>query len=241
MKKEKKNFLKHPIIILAGVVMNLFIVWPGVYADSDTTPITVDEKGFDSLGRMVANFGSPVVDGIVDAEWSNAWIVTPQYVSSNVETKATFRALWDTNALYILAEVKDKNMSVQSVNPYMQDSLEIFLDEYNDKTQDYSIDDLHFRVNYENTQSVDVGNKERFYTATQKMADGYIIEARIAFKYEPENNKVLGIELQINDAIGANRAGTINVFDSTGSAWNDTSKFGAVLLTGKIGCAKSGL
>lgn len=212
MMEEKKRFLKHPV--------------------------AVDEKGFDPQGRMVANFGSPVVDGIVDKVWSNAHIVTPKYVSGNVETTATFRALWDDRALYILAEVKDKNLSVQSGNPYMQDSLEIFLDENNDKTKDYNVDDLQFRVNYENTQSVDVGNPERFYTATQKTEDGYIIEARIALKYPPANDKVLGIELQINDAIGANRVGTINVFDSTGSAWKDTGKFGEVLLTGKTGSAK---
>jgi enterochelin esterase-like enzyme len=265
MMAEKKKFLKHPMVFLAVVSMVFMIFFslrPGVYATVDnekpafeqTNPpdvnerpqpfvptVIVDGNGFDLRGRMVANFGSPVVDGIVDKLWSKAPIVTPKYISSNVETTSTFRALWDDKAVYILAEVKDKNMSVQSGNPYMQDSLEIFLDENNDKTQDYSVDDLHFRVNYENTQSVDVGNSERFYTSTQKTGDGYIIEARIALKYPPANHKTLGIELQINDAIGANRVGTINVFDSTGSAWNDTSKFGELLLTGKMGCAKSGL
>jgi hypothetical protein len=243
MMEAKTKFLK-PLSILVAVsivFMNFFCLSPGVCAAVDNEkspksvvpPVAVDWNGFDLQGRMVANFGSPVVDGIVDKVWSKAHIVTPKYVSSNVEATATFRALWDDNAVYILAEVKDKNMSVQSGNPYMQDSLEIFLDENNDKTQDYSVDDLHFRVNYENLQTVDVGNVERFYTATQKVAGGYIIEARIALKSQPANDKVFGIELQINDAKEAERVGTINVFDSTNSAWNDTGKFGEVLLTGK--------
>ncbi len=203
--------------------------------------VSVDENGFDSKGRIVAYFASPVIDGEVDDLWSKADVVKPQYIANNVETTVTFKALWDDNALYILAEVKDSELSVQSDTPYMQDSFEIFLDENNDKTQEYGVDDLHFRVNYENSQSIDSGDKERFYTSTKILDDGYIVEARVALKSAPSNEKVLGIDLQINEAKGSNRVGTINVYDSTGSAWNDTSKFGEILLTGKSDNALTGL
>lgn len=206
-----------------------------------TSKVSVNKNGFDSQGRMVSNFGTPVIDGIVDKIWSNSKVVKPKYVTENLTASATFRTLWDDNALYVLAEVNDKNLSVKSGTPYMQDSLEIFLDENNDKTQEYGVDDLHFRVNYENSQSVDNGNIERFFTSTKKVKGGYIIEARIALKTKPVNKKEIGIELQINDAKDTDRAGTINVFDSTGSAWNNTGKFGEVLLTGKAAGAISGL
>ncbi len=205
------------------------------------TKVSVDKNGFDSKGRMVAYFGSPVIDGKIDGAWSKAQVVTPKVVTQKMTTKATFKALWDDNAIYLLAEVKDKDLSVKSGTPYMQDSMEIFLDENNDKTQEYGLDDLHFRVNLENSQSVDTGDAGRFYTATTKVKDGYIVEARIALKTKPSNNKVLGIELQINDAKGTERIGTINLFDSTGSAWNNTKTFGEVLLTGKTNEAVSGL
>lgn len=205
------------------------------------TKVSVDKNGFDSKGRMVAYFGSPVIDGKIDGAWSKAQVVTPKVVTPKMTTKATFKALWDDNAIYLLAEVKDKDLSVKSGTPYMQDSMEIFLDENNDKTQEYGLDDLHFRVNLENSQSVDTGDAGRFYTATTKVKDGYIVEARIALKTKPSNNKVLGIELQINDAKGTERIGTINLFDSTGSAWNNTKTFGEVLLTGKTNGAVSGL
>jgi enterochelin esterase-like enzyme len=197
----------------------------------DQAKVPVDEKGFDKSGRMVAYFGSPVIDGTTDPIWAKAQAVTPKH--SNVETTATFKALWDDNALYILAEVKDKNLSVASGTPYMQDSVEIFLDQNNNKTQEYGADDLHIRINYENTLSVDNGNPERYYHAARKTSDGYIVETRIALPSKPENGKVLGIELQVNDATGAERIGSINVFDSSGSAWMDTTKFGEILLTGK--------
>lgn len=203
--------------------------------------VSVDEYGFDSKGRIVAYYGSPVIDGEVDEVWNSAEVVNPKNISSNVETTAIFKSLWDDNALYILVEVKDNELTVQSDTPYMQDSFEVFLDENNDKTQEYGVDDLHFRVNYENSQSIDSGDAERFYTRTKIVEGGYIVEARVALKSVPVNDKVLGIELQINVAKESDREGTINVFDATGSAWNDTSKFGEILLTGRPKDAVTGL
>lgn len=203
--------------------------------------VSVDEYGFDSKGRIVAYYGSPVIDGEVDEVWNSAEVVNPKNISSNVETTAIFKSLWDDNALYILVEVKDNELTVQSDTPYMQDSFEVFLDENNDKTQEYGVDDLHFRVNYENSQSIDSGDAERFYTRTKIVEGGYIVEARVALKSVPVNDKVVGIELQINVAKESDREGTINVFDATGSAWNDTSKFGEILLTGRPKDAVTGL
>lgn len=202
--------------------------------------VPVDKDGFDSQGRMVAYFGSPIIDGTIDKAWKKAPKVTPKYVSTD-NTSANFKALWDDRALYILAEVKDENLSVESETLHMQDSVEIFLDENHDKTQEYGVDDLHIRINYENTLSVDIGNAEQYYTAAKLTEDGYVIEARIAFEDKPENGKVLGIELQVNDAVELEKVGSINVFDSTGNAWNDTSKFGEILLAGKKKNKVSGL
>ena len=50
----------------------------------------------------------------------------------------------------------------------MQDSVEVFLDEYNNKTQEYGTDDLHYRVNYENVQSIDNGNREQIYSSAKR-------------------------------------------------------------------------
>ena len=195
--------------------------------------ITVNEHGFDTNGRMTALFGSPVVDGVIDPIWEKAIPVKQTIVAGKTDTTAVFRALWDDRALYILAEVKDQHLSVAAEAPYMQDSLEIFLDENNDKTVTYGPDDLHLRVNYENMRTVDQGESDRFYTAATRMDDGYIIEARVALTEPPENGKVLGIELQINDAVEAERAATLNVFDATGTAWSNPSTFGEIVLLGK--------
>lgn len=237
MKRRTKLFLQSFMTILIGVSL-VFANAPGLWSEGSAAPnpgkpAPGDKSGLDAQGRMVATFGSPVIDGDIDKAWSKVQAVTPNFASDQVEASATLKTLWDDRALYVLAEVKDKHLSAESVTPYMQDSLEIFVDENHDKTQEYGLDDLHFRVNVENAQSVDNGKVERFYTASKRVDGGYIIEARVALESKPENGKVLGIELQINDAKQSERIGTLNMFDSTGSAWNDTSKFGEIVLTGK--------
>ncbi len=195
--------------------------------------IKVDKNGVDAQGRMVAYFGSPVIDGTVDPVWATAQPIVPQHISPKTDASVSFRALWDDQALYILAEVKDKELSVQSSTPHMQDSVEIFLDERNDKTKEYGPDDLHIRINYENKMTIDNGNPDMYYSAAKRTKDGYLVESRIALKTKPENGTVFGIELQVNDAKGTERIGSINAFDGTGTAWHDPSTFGAIVLAGK--------
>ncbi|MGB4005686.1 MAG: sugar-binding protein, partial [Halanaerobiales bacterium] len=196
---------------------------------------------FDAEGKIIAKYGSPIIDGQIDEVWKTAYVYTPKHVSGNLSTEASFRVLWDDNAIYVLAEVKDKQLSAQSNTPYMQDSVEIFLDENNDKSREFGPDDVQYRVNYQNFRTVDKGDINRFYTATRITNNGYIVEARIALKNKAENGQVMGIELQVNDAVGNDRAGTLNLFDGTGMAWDNTALFGEVILLGKEEGAEPGL
>src|SRR5690606_36505640 len=154
-------------------------------------------------------------------------IKTPHTNNAAVQATATFKVLWDDNALYILAHVKDPNMTVSPGQPHEQDSIEIFLDENNDKSSRYDSDDLQFVVNYENVQSLGSGDLSRFYTATKTGDNEYLVEARVALQNVAANNTILGIELQVNDGIGTGRAGTITLFDTTDSAWRNPAVYNA--------------
>ena len=203
--------------------------------------VAVDEYGLDSNGRMVAYYGTPVIDGEVDEVWSKAVVVTPKHITSGVKTTAQFRALWDDRALYFLAEVRDDQLSDGSVNTYEQDSFEVFIDEGNDKTKEYGIDDVHYRVNFKNLRTADNGDLERFYSKAKVVEGGYIVEARVALQSVPFNGKILGVELQVNEAKGSTRLGTINVFDATGTAWENTARFGEIILLGRPDDAVAGI
>ena len=172
---------------------------------------------------------------MIDDVWKLAEPV--KYVNyshqKETDTAATLKVLWDDKAIYFLAEVKDSNMSLAPANVYEKDSVEFFLDQDNKRDGTYAGDDSQFRINYANEQSCDHGDLLNCYTAAKEVEGGYIIEGRVSLQVPVANDTVMGIESQINDAEGSSRVGTISIFDTTGTAYQDTSKFGEVILVGK--------
>ena len=215
----------------------LYNILPDVFfaeKEPDIPPIVTDENGFTAEGRIVGTYGTPKIDGVIDEVWSKAIEIKPPHTNNAaVKASATYKLLWDDNALYVLAQVNDPNMTVAPRNAYEQDSIEVFLDEKNDKTSSYGSDDLQFRVNYNNVQSAGSGDLSRFYTATKTGEGTYLIEARVELQNVAANNQICGMELQVNDGIGSSRAGTITLFDTTDRAWSNPAVFGEVVLTGK--------
>ena len=203
--------------------------------DQGTSKIRVDANGFDASGRVVAYYGSPnSIDGEIEDAWKVAEPVKFTKVSSgSTDTTATMRVLWDDKAVYFLAEVRDANISDASGNVYEKDCVEFFLDQDNKRGGIYEGDDSQFRINFKNERSADHGDLTNLYSAAKTVTGGYVIEGRVALSETPANGKVMGVEGQINDATGSKRIATLNIFDTTGTAYQDTSKFGQMLLTGK--------
>ncbi len=209
------------------------------------TPVVVDPTGRKT--PIVANYGTPKLDGVVDDIWSNVEAAQAIVSSGTPGTSATFKVLWDDFALFFLAEVTDPDLNVGSGNVYEKDSVEVYLDENNDSKGGMvadNADDIHFRVNYLNEKSGDAGDINRFSTATKVTENGYIIEGRVAFlnPITDVQDKTCGIEFSVNDGVTGNtRAGTMNVYDPTGQAYANTSLFGKVNLIGKTESSVPGL
>lgn len=203
--------------------------------DQGTQRVKVDANGLDANGRVVAYYGAPDdIDGEIEDVWKIAEPVKFTKLSSGkTDTTATMRVLWDDNALYFLAEVKDANLSDASSNVYEKDSVEFFLDEDNKRCGIYEGDDSQFRINFKNERSADHGDLTNLYSAAKVVEGGYVVEGRIALSQTPFNGKIMGMEAQINDATGSTRIATMNIFDATGTAFQDTTKFGQLILTGK--------
>ena len=203
--------------------------------DQGTKRVTVDANGLDTSGRVVAYYGSPdSIDGDIEDAWKLAESVKFTKMSSgSTNTTATMKVLWDDNAVYFLTEVKEANISDASGNVYEKETVEFIQDEENKRCGTYEGDDSQFRVNFKNERSSDHGDLTNLYTAAKTVAGGYVIEGRIALSQTPANGKVMGMEGQINDATGSTRIATMNIFDTTGTAYQDTKKFGQMLLTGK--------
>lgn len=182
-------------------------------------------------------YGTISVDGEEDAAWNNA-VNIPLTINKGSEASANAKVLWDDDNLYVYATVNDAVLDKTGAQTHEQDSLEVFIDEDNGKTASYGEDDKQYRINYNNEQSFN-GKKclaENVKSKTKTIDGGYVVEA--AFKWtdiKPANGTKIGLELQINDAKGGKRIGTLSWYDETGMGWSGSNVYGTVELTGKTG------
>lgn len=174
------------------------------------------------------------IDGEADSEWDKA-VAIPLTINLGASVTADAKVLWDDENLYVYATVKDPVLNKDSGEAYQQDSLEVFIDENNAKTESYDDDDKQYRINYENEHSFN-GKKcleENVRSAAKVTGDGYVIEA--AFKWtdiQPKKGDRIGLEFQINDAdASGTRIGTLSWNDETGMGWSKSSVYGTIELT----------
>lgn len=200
---------------------------------------TLTLKPFMSISK-----GSAKIDGKVDAAWNNV-TAHKLAVSSNPSagTTGTVKAVWEENALYVLLDVKDAVLNKGSTNAWEQDSVEIFVDENNGKTDAYEADDCQYRINYENELSFNGTNcnASNIGSAAVKTADGYLVEAKITFNIVNQaEGSLIGVDFQINnaDASGA-RDATINWYDASGMGYAQPSVFGTAKLVKETDAAKT--
>ena len=179
--------------------------------------------------------GTVEVDGEVDEIWNGAATV-PLTINLGANVKSEAKLLWDEDNLYVTVKVEDSVLNKDSANAYEQDSLEVFIDENNHKTDSYEEDDKQYRINYDNEQSFNgtkcTADNVESVAVVPEEGGGYSIEA--AFKWtdvKPEIGDLIGLELQINDADeSGSRVGTLSWYDASGQGWSAPSVFGTAML-----------
>jgi endo-1,4-beta-xylanase len=178
--------------------------------------------------------GTIVIDGVKDEIWNNAEALSTEvWVTGTAGATAKAKLIWDENNLYVLADVTDNLLNKASENAHEQDSVEVFLDQNNEKTSSYQSDDGQYRVNFDNEQSFGGStDKVGFKSATKVDGTNYVVEMAIPLsKVKAENGRILGFDIQVNNAdASATRASVAMWNDPTGNSWGSTSNFGNVML-----------
>ncbi|OPX44079.1 endo-1,4-beta-xylanase A precursor [Ruminiclostridium hungatei] len=186
--------------------------------------------------KGTAKYATPVIDGTVDPVWSSASeIPVNQFQMAWQGATGIAKALWDDENLYILVQVSDSQLDKSSANTYEQDSVEVFVDENNGKTSFYQEDDGQYRVNFDNETSFNpAGIAAGFVSATKVSGTNYTVEMKIPFKsISPEEDRVIGFDVQVNDAKDGARQSAAIWNDITGNGYQDTSVYGVLTLVGK--------
>ena len=103
-------------------------------------------------GVEKAAYGTVTVDGDKDAVWDNAGTI-PITINLGSNISANAKLLWDKDNLYVYAEIKDPVLNNTNGDAWEQDSLEVFIDENNGKSNSYEDDDKQYRISYANDHS----------------------------------------------------------------------------------------
>ncbi len=191
--------------------------------------VVVDQNR--NAGTAVAVRGTPVIDGVEDKVWQKARELPIAIFVQGEGATGTGKALWDKDNLYVLVKVKDPVLSKKNPNSYEQDSVEIFVDEKNNKSSEYLEDDAQYRINFTNNFS-SRGNPATITSAAKVGGDGYLIEVKIPFRFVKGAAGVkLGFDLQINDDPGSGRRESYSKWnDPTNESFRNTSGFGTLVL-----------
>lgn len=215
--------------------------------DSGTSIIWNDftqmqEKGAQNYGVLIldeapvitrAIYGSPEINAELDEIWAEANIIeTKKVISGDNPATAVIRTMWDEDYLYLYAEVEDPVLSVAGEQAHEQDSIEIFVDENNDKASEYQSDDTQYRVNYLNEQSFNP-YREGFTTETRETETGYVVEAAVPFvEITAEEGMIIGFDVQVNDDANGDgsRDGVAIWNDESGEGWRNMSGLGNLIL-----------
>ncbi|MGN0181330.1 MAG: endo-1,4-beta-xylanase [Candidatus Ornithomonoglobus sp.] len=185
--------------------------------------------------RLGAAYGTPVIDGDIDASWENVPSAKlDRYVMAWQGATGTVRAQWDEDTLYLIYNITDPLLSAVAADDYMQDSIEVFVDENNAKTTYYEEDDAQFRVSCENNHSFGTnGTEDRIKSAVKKVDGGYVVEAAIKFNSPKKAGDVIGFDAQVNDdgAGDGNRTSIAKFNDITDLSWGNTENWGELELS----------
>ena len=180
---------------------------------------------------------APSIDGLEDPVWELAnvnTVHTDKQVTGSGTASAAVRALWYGNYLYVFMHVTDPVLDVSASSPWEQDSVEIYVDNVNAKNGAYRADDTQIRINYQNLASFGTGDEAaqqaRLTSATQVVADGYVVEARISLLAAGGPDSFIGVDYQVNDASGGRRIGIRNWADPTNAGYLNTSHWGVAWL-----------
>lgn len=182
---------------------------------------------------------APTIDGEVDDVWALANVVTTDtQIEGSADGAATaeVRTLWsgDGSTLYVLADVTDDQIDVSGSDPWIQDSVEIFLDAGNHRNGPYRYEDTQIRINVENVTSFGTGDetfqRDRLASATTLTDTGYRVEASISLLEEGGAGTFHGLDFQVNDGTDGARTSVRMWADPTGISYQSTARWGVAQL-----------
>jgi len=181
---------------------------------------------------VAAAAAAPVVDGTIEDLWQDANTVhTGKTAEGNAAgATADVRTLWAGDTLYVLFEVADPVLDVSGSDPWVQDSVELFIDAGNAKNGGYRDADAQMRVSATNVRSFGTGDQTeqaaRLTSATAEVDGGYVVELAVTLLGQGGADTFQGLDFQVNDGRDGTRYSVHTWAEPTGTGYQTTSRWG---------------
>jgi|GEM_PF-283488 len=180
--------------------------------------------------------GTPTL-GTNDAAWKKAAVINvdkkPTGQAVQAGATAVVKTLWDASFLYVRAEVTDSKLDKTSVNPWEQDSVEVFFSETAHRKASYADGDGQYRVNFEGGSSFKSDTMANGFSSWAAVTDtGYVVEMKIPFRViQPKGGTAVSFDVQLNDVSDGASTRLLTVWsDLTANGYNTTELWGTLTL-----------
>lgn len=153
----------------------------------------------------------PEIDGNADDLWTNVEsnpIANVAYTpaSDEADFSAGFKAMYDNEALYVLVDVTDDKLVNDSDDFWLDDTVEVFLDADNSKSNSYDEDDYQYNFSWDSS-SPTLGETKHDKTEGVKYAfaktdAGYRLEVKLPWSTlgtDPQTASQIGLDVHVND------------------------------------------
>jgi hypothetical protein len=167
--------------------------------------------------------------------------------SSPEDLSASFKTLWDDQALYLLVDVVDDKPVKDSVEFWLDDTVEVFIDADNSKSGVYGDKDYQYHFTWEGSQFTSAHSKgesrfkklEGVVSSAVTTGKGYRFELKFPWStlgITPRPGRRIGLDVHVNDDDdGGDRDTKLMWHTENDIAWQQPKALGTIALGGLIG------
>ena len=190
---------------------------------------------------------APQIDGKEDDVWAGAElnpIASVAYAppSGEADLSAGFKTLYDSQALYLLVDVADDELINDSVEFWLDDTVEVFLDADNSKSDTYGENDYQYNFSWDssapNLGEARFNKTEGVQYAFARTAGGYRLEIKLPWstlEVKPGPGTRIGLDVHVNDDDdGGDRDTKLMWHTKNDIAWQHPKALGTAELAGLV-------
>jgi tetratricopeptide (TPR) repeat protein len=185
-----------------------------------------------------------------------AWAAVPAQAIEHVaytaptspeDLSASFKTLWDNQALYLLVDVVDDKSVKDSVEFWLDDCVEVFIDADNSKSGVYGDKDYQYHFTWEGSQFTSAHSKgesrfnkiEGVVSTAVTTGKGYRFKIKFPWStlgITPRPGTRIGLDVHVNDDDdGGDRDTKIMWHTENDIAWQQPKALGTIELAGLVG------